>query len=100
MSENNRYTEELKVTGDKLVGTIRELIHETNVRHIIVKNAQGETLIEIPLAVGVVGVLLLPVWAALGAIAALAADLRIVVVREETPTPPPPPSSPPPPPTP
>ena len=90
----NTYTEEHTVSGEKLIGTIKELIRETNVRHIIVKNDRNETLIEIPLAVGVVGVLLLPVWAALGAIAALAADLRIVVVREETATPPPPPPPP------
>ena len=55
MPEQNRYTEELKVTGDRLVGTIRELIHETNVRHIIVKNAQGETLIEIVPGFGLSG---------------------------------------------
>ena len=85
------YTEEHSISGEKLISTIKELIHETNVRHIIIKNDRGETLIEIPLAVGVVGVLLIPVWAALGAIAALAADLRIVVVRDETATPPPPP---------
>lgn len=85
------YSEEVSVTGEKLIGTIKELIRETSVRHIIIKNDRGETLIEIPLAAGVVGVLLMPVWAALGAIAALAADLRIVIVREETATPPPPP---------
>ncbi|MEA2552461.1 MAG: hypothetical protein QOJ65_637 [Fimbriimonadaceae bacterium] len=88
---NNTYTEEHSVTGEKLISKIKELIHEGNVRHIIVKNDRGEGLIEIPLAVGVVGVLLLPVWAALGTIAALAADLRIVVVREDLPKPPPPP---------
>ena len=85
------YSEEVSVTGEKLIGTIKELIRETSVRHIIIKNDRGETLIEIPWAAGVVGVLLMPVWAALGAIAALAADLRIVIVREETATPPPPP---------
>jgi hypothetical protein len=90
-------TEEYSISGEKLISTVKELIRETNVRHIIIKNAQGETLIEIPLAVGVVGVLLLPVWAALGAIAALAADLRITVVRDESVSPPPPPPPPAPP---
>jgi len=85
------YTEEHSISGDKLVATIKELIHETNVRHIIIKNERDETLIEIPLAVGVVGVLLLPVWAALGAIAGLAANLKIVIVRDDAATPPPPP---------
>ena len=93
-------TEEFSVSGEKLISTIKELIRETNVRHIIIKNAQGETLVEIPLAVGMVGVLLLPVWAALGAIAALAADLRITVVRDEGATPPPPPAGATPPPAP
>jgi len=84
-------TEEYSISGEKLIGTVKELIRETNVRHIVIKNEQGETLIEIPLAVGVVGTLLLPVWAALGAIAALAANLRITVVRDEVASPPPPP---------
>lgn len=88
-------TEEYSISGEKLISNIKELIRETNVRHLIIKNDRGETLIEIPLAVGVVGVLLLPVWAALGAIAALAADLRITVVRDESVSPPPPPPPPP-----
>ena len=86
------YTEEHVISGDKLIATVKDLIHETNVRHIIIKNERDETLIEIPLAVGVVGVLLLPVWAALGAIAALAANLKIIVVRDDAATPPPPPA--------
>ncbi len=84
-------TEEYSISGEKLISTVKELIRETNVRHIVIRNEQGETLIEIPLAVGVVGTLLLPVWAALGAIAALAANLRIMVVRDDVSTPPPPP---------
>lgn len=58
-------------------------MHEGNVRRIIVKNDKGETLIEVPLTIGVVGAILLPVWAALGAIAALAANFTIVVERVE-----------------
>lgn len=85
--DQKSYTEEHCVTGEALIGKVKEIIHEGNVRHIIVKNDKGETLIEIPLAVGVVGALLLPVWAALGAIAALAADLTLVIVREGEPTP-------------
>ena len=55
-------------------------------RKIIIKNDRGETLIEVPLTIGVVGAILLPVWAALGAIAALAANFTIVVEKvEETP---------------
>jgi hypothetical protein len=75
--------EEFQVTGDVLVAKIKELIHEGNVRRIILKNEDGKTLIEIPLTLGMVGVILLPVWAAIGAIAALAAKLTIVVEKVE-----------------
>lgn len=82
--EKVRY-EEFKVDGDKLLTEIKRILHEGNVRRIIVKNDKGQTLIEVPLTIGVVGAILLPVWAALGAIAALAANFTIVVERlEET----------------
>ena len=80
MDENVRY-EEFKVDGDRLIAKIKEILHEGNIRRIIVKNEKHETLIEIPLTIGVVGALLIPVWAALGAIAALAANLTIVVEK-------------------
>ena len=80
MSEKMR-KEEFKVSGEKVLAKIKELIHEGNIRRIILKNEEGKTLIEIPLTVGVVGVVLLPVWAAIGAIAALAANLIIVVEK-------------------
>lgn len=78
--------EEFQVSGDAVVAKIKELLHEGNIRRIILKNEDGKTLIEIPLTIGVVGVLLLPVWAAIGAIAALAANLTIVVEKERTPS--------------
>jgi hypothetical protein len=56
-------------------------VHEGNIRRIIIKNEEGQTLIEIPLTIGVMGAILLPVWAAIGAIAALAAKLTIVIER-------------------
>ena len=74
-------TEEFRITGDAVVSKVKELLHEGNVRRIIMKNEEGHTLIEIPLTVGVVGVLLVPVWAAIGAIAALASNLTIQVER-------------------
>ncbi len=74
-------TEEFQVTGDFLVAKIKELLAQGNIRRIILKNEEGKTLIEIPLTVGVVGVVLLPVWAAIGAIAALAAKLTITVEK-------------------
>jgi hypothetical protein len=75
--------EEFQVTGDMLMTKIRELVHEGNVRRIFIKNEAGHTIAEFPMTAGVVGVLLLPMWAAIGAIAALAADLTIVVERRD-----------------
>ncbi|HEX9616189.1 MAG TPA: DUF4342 domain-containing protein [Anaerolineales bacterium] len=77
------HQEEFQVSGDAVVAKIRELVHAGNVRRIIIKNEEGKTLMEIPLTVGVVGAVLLPVWAAIGAVAALAANLTIVVEKVE-----------------
>jgi len=57
------------------------VVHEGNIRRITIKNEEGKRLIEIPLTIGAVGVVLLPVWAAIGAIAALVADCTIVVEK-------------------
>ncbi len=84
MNENKVHTEEFQVTGDAVIAKVKELIHEGNIRRIIIKNEEGKTLIEIPMTVGVVGAILLPVWAAIGAIAALAARLTIVVEKVES----------------
>lgn len=83
MTEKEVKTSEYRVRGDNLVAKIKEIIHEGNVRRIIIKNGEGKTLVEVPLTIGVVGAVLAPVWAAIGAIAALAADLRIVVEKTE-----------------
>lgn len=87
MEEHKVRTEEFKLTGDAVLSKVKELVHEGNVRRITIKNEEGRTLVEIPLTFGVVGAILLPVWAAIGAIAALAANLTIVVERVDT-TPP------------
>ena len=76
-------TEEYVVSGDKLVAKVKELIHESNIRRISLKDEQGKTLIEIPLTLGVLGALLIPTWAAIGAIAVLVVDLRIVVEKDK-----------------
>jgi hypothetical protein len=78
-------TQEFKLSGDSVLSKIKELVHEGNVHRVTIKNDDGHTLIEIPLTIGVVGALLLPVWAAIGAIAALAASLTIVVERTDVP---------------
>lgn len=75
--------EEFKLDGGKVVEKVKELIHAGNIRRIILKNEEGKTLIEIPLTLGVVGAALLPVLAAVGAIAALAASMTIVVEKME-----------------
>ena len=64
---------------DKIIAKIETLIHEGNVRRVIVKNERGVTIMEVPLTIGLVGVALIPVWAAIGAIAALAADFTIQI---------------------
>lgn len=74
-------TEEFKLRGEELLAKVKELVREGNVRRLIIKNEDGATLIEVPLTVGVLGAVLLPVWAAIGAIAALATDCTIVVER-------------------
>ena len=83
MPEENVHYEEFQVNGEQLVSKIKEILHEGNIRRIIIKNEEGKTLVEVPLTVGVVGAVLLPVWAAIGAIAALAANLTIVVEKVE-----------------
>jgi hypothetical protein len=83
MSEEKVRTEEYQVDGEQLVAKIKELIHEGNIRRITIKNEEGERLIEVPLSLGIVGTLLLPVWAAVGAVAALVAKCTIVVEKLE-----------------
>jgi hypothetical protein len=83
MSEERTWTEEIQTTGEELVAKVKELVHEGNVRRVIIKDEEGKTLIEVPLTLGVVGAVLLPVWAAIGAIAALIADCTIVVEKVE-----------------
>jgi hypothetical protein len=77
--------QEFTVTGDEVVAKVKELVHEGNVRRLIIKNEEGRTLIEVPLTIGAIGAALLPVFAAIGAMAALATRCTIVVEREEPP---------------
>jgi hypothetical protein len=77
------YTVEHRVSGEGLVAKVKELIHQGNIRRIIVKNEDGKAIFEIPLTMGVVGAVLLPVWVALGAIAALAGSYTLVVEKQE-----------------
>jgi hypothetical protein len=85
---NEAGRERHKVSGEKLLQTVKRLVHEGNVRRIIIQDEQDRTILEVPLSVGVVGAVLLPAWVAIGAIAALAANLTIEVERQESVTPP------------
>ena len=76
-------SEEYTVSSSNLVDRVGELLHEGNVTRIIVKDEKGKTLLEIPATVGVIGVVLAPWLAALGVIAALVANCKIVVERRE-----------------
>jgi hypothetical protein len=78
-------TEEHKIDGEHLLSRVKELVHEGNVRRIIIKNEQGNSLLEIPLSIGVVGAVLMPVWVAIGAIAALTARYTLVVEKDVPP---------------
>lgn len=81
MTNERIHVEEFQVKGDELVAKVKEIVHEGNVRRLIIKNEDGKTLVEMPLSVGVLGMLLLPAWAALGAIAALVSDCTISVEK-------------------
>ena len=83
MGEEKTLTEEIQTTGEELVAKVKELVREGNVRRIVVKDDEGKTLVEIPLTLGVVGALIAPVAAALGAIAALVTDCTIIVEKVE-----------------
>jgi uncharacterized protein DUF4342 len=88
MEKFDQMFEQFKVKGNELVDKIKELIHEGNVRRIIVKNEQGHTYMEIPLTVATIGVIAAPVLAAMAAIAGMVANFHVVVERNAPPPPP------------
>jgi hypothetical protein len=83
MADVKMVTESFKVHGDEAVKKVRELVKEGNVRRISIANEDGDTLIELPLTVGVVGAALIPVAAAVGAVTAMLTECTITVVKEE-----------------
>ncbi|MBL7168869.1 DUF4342 domain-containing protein [Candidatus Bathyarchaeota archaeon] len=74
--------EEFQVSADDLLGRVKELIKEGNIRRVIIRNEHGENLIEIPVTLGVIGALVAPQLAAIGAIAALATRCTVAVERK------------------
>jgi len=79
---NTTKKEEFKINGDDLIKKVKELVHEGNVRRITIKDKQGKDLIVLPLTIGLVGALIAPALAAVGAIAALVTECSIVVERD------------------
>ncbi len=81
MKNEKTRTEEFSLNGEDLVSTVKELVRQGNIRRITIQNKDGKNLLEISLTLGVVGALLLPTLAALGALAALVTECTIVVER-------------------
>jgi hypothetical protein len=84
----NDFKEEIKVTGEQVVTQVKKLLHEGNVRSITIKDKDGNTVLMLPLTVGVIGVAFAPMLAAVAAAAALLTECTISVERKETPPPP------------
>lgn len=77
--EKSSQQEEFKVSGEELLAKVKEIIKAGNARRIIIKNKDNKTMLEIPLTLGVAGVVIAPVLAAVGAVAALVTECTIVV---------------------
>ncbi len=80
-TSNTGTTEEHTVSGDKLLEKVKQIVREGNARRITIRNEAGKSLLEIPLTLGIVGVVLAPVWIAIGTIAALAGRYTLVVEK-------------------
>jgi integral membrane sensor domain MASE1 len=81
MAEENIKKEEFRVSGEEVLKKVKELIKQGNIRRIIIKNEKGDTLMEIPLTFAVVGAVISPILAAVGALAALVTNCTIIVER-------------------
>jgi hypothetical protein len=80
-TEDHKKQEEFKVNGEELLAKVKQLIAEGNVRRIIIRTKEGRNVIELPLTIGVVGAVIAPMLAAVGAIAALVTECSILVER-------------------
>lgn len=83
MSEEKVRTEEFRVNGEELLSKIKNLLKEGNIRRLIIKNKEGKVVMEIPMTLGVVGALIAPQLAAIGALAALVTEATVVVEKVE-----------------
>lgn len=82
MPEKTKQQETFKVNGEELLKKVKELIHEGNVRRIIITGKDGKTIVELPLTVGVVGAMLAPALVVVGSLAALLSECTITVERD------------------
>jgi hypothetical protein len=82
---NTRSSEEVPFSGDTLLAKLKEILREGNIRRVVIKNEEGRVLVDIPLTIGVVGTLLAPQLAAIGAIAALVLRGSILIEKEAEP---------------
>lgn len=82
---DNQFFEEIKIQSHELVEKVKELIHEGNVRRVIIKDDKGNTFMEVPLAIAAIGAIAAPVLAAIGAVATMVANFTVVIEREKTP---------------
>ena len=74
---------EFKVSGEDLLKKVKEIVKEGNVRRILIKNDKGETFVEIPVTIGILGALAAPIFVAVGAVAALATKFTVEVVKTD-----------------
>lgn len=85
LKDMENFKEEFKVKSEEVIGKVKELLHEGNVRKLIIKDEDGKVYLEIPVAFGLIGAILAPTLAAVGALAAMVANLKIEVVRTDEP---------------
>jgi hypothetical protein len=85
MTDNEKSNwESFKVTGEELLDKVKEIVKEGNARRITIKNEKDEVIVEFPMTVGAIGVVLAPLFAAVGALAALATNCTIEVEKRDT----------------
>jgi uncharacterized protein YndB with AHSA1/START domain len=93
LKDMENFKEEFKVKSEEVIGKVKELLHEGNVRKLIIKDEDGKVYLEIPVTFGLIGAILAPTLAAVGALAAMVANLKIEVVRTDAPEKPPSPEN-------
>lgn len=81
--DKNNSEESFKVSSSEIVEKIKQIVKEGNARRIIIKNEKGDTVMEFPVTAGVIGIVIAPMLAAVGAIAALMTNATVIVVRKK-----------------